>query len=203
MLIGLFVWINNISYKVISVLVVRQGSGIHPKHRIMNYHQFFLDNLAETDTVLDIGCGNGALAYDISKKSRSITAIDIEKKNIRTARKRFGSDNLRYIVGDATTYDFKESFDVIVLSNVLEHIEHRIEFLLKIKHLAPKILIRVPMITRDWLAMYKKENGYEYRLDPTHYIEYTEDEFRDEALRAGLKIQNLKSRFGELYSVLG
>ena len=66
-----------------------------------------------------------------------------------------------------------QKFDVIILSNVLEHIENRIEFLQKIKNLAPKILIRVPMINRDWITLYKKELGVEWRLDKTHYIEYT------------------------------
>jgi len=53
----------------------------------------------------------------------------------------------------------------------LEHIENRIEFLNKIKNLAPKILIRVPMINRDWITLYKKELGMEWRLDKTHYID--------------------------------
>jgi len=88
-----------------------------------------------------------------------------------------------------------------MLSNVLEHIENRIEFLEKINKLAPKILIRVPLLTRDWLAVYKKEKGWEYKLDKTHFIEYSEESFKDELNKTGLKIENIRIQFGELYAI--
>lgn len=197
----MFCWINNFSYKVISFLAIKENNGIHPKHRILNYHQFFLDNISENDLVLDIGCGNGSVAYDIAKKAKKITGIDISQKNIETAEKRFKKENLEYIVGDATIYNFSEKFDAIILSNVLEHIENRVDFLGKISKLSQKILIRVPMITRDWLAVYKKEKGLEYRLDRSHFIEYSEEEFKKEMEQAGLKIESIFSKFGELYAV--
>ena len=50
---------------------------LHPKHRLMNYHQFFLDHIRPTDRVLDIGCGNGALAYDLAGKTAHVTGIDL------------------------------------------------------------------------------------------------------------------------------
>ena len=37
----------------------RDHKGIHPKHDILKYHQFFLSNVATTDTVLDLGAGHG------------------------------------------------------------------------------------------------------------------------------------------------
>jgi cytidyltransferase-like protein len=42
-----------------------------------------------------------------------------------------------------------------------------------------QLLIRVPMIDRDWITVYKRELGIEYRLDNTHFIEYTFKEFQD------------------------
>ncbi|MDP1833397.1 MAG: class I SAM-dependent methyltransferase [Candidatus Moranbacteria bacterium] len=198
----IFIWMHNISYKAISALVVRENNGLHPKHKILNYHKFFLDNVSENDTVLDIGCGNGAVAYDLSQKSKRVIAIDIVKNNIEIAREKFSHENLEYIRGDATNFNFQEKFDVIILSNVLEHIKNRIEFLSKIKNLAPKILIRVPLLTRDWLSVYKKENGFEYRLDSTHYIEYTEENFKDELEKSGLEIENYYIKFGELYATI-
>ena len=200
--IKFFCWLHNFSYKIISVLVVRENSGIHPKHRILNYHKFFQDNISTNDFVLDIGCGNGAVAYDLAQKAKKITAIDISEKNILIAKQKFNRENLEYIIGDATTFDFKNKFDIIVLSNVLEHIENRIEFLKKIKTLSPKILIRVPLLTRDWLSVYKKENGLEYRLDSTHFIEYTEENFQEEIQKAGLNIESFYVKFGELYAII-
>lgn len=201
LLIKIFCWLHNFSYKIISSLVVRENGGLHPKHRILDYHKFFLDNISATDSVLDIGCGNGSVAFDMSKKAAKVVAIDISEKNIKTAQSKFNNNNLEYIIGDATTYKFEGKFDAITLSNVLEHIENRVDFLSKTKLLAPKILIRVPLITREWLAVYKKENGIEYRTDKTHFVEYTEEGFAEEIGGAGLTIESWHIKFGELYAV--
>ncbi|MCK9378657.1 MAG: class I SAM-dependent methyltransferase [Candidatus Moranbacteria bacterium] len=202
LLIQFFVHINNFSYKVISVLVVKEGKGIHPKHTIIKYHDFFIENTSNNDKVLDIGCGNGSVAFDLSKKAMSVIAIDIVRNNINTAKKKFTNNNLKYILGDATTYNFNRKFDIVILSNVLEHIEKRIEFLSKISILAPKILIRVPLLTREWLSVYKKEIGMEYRLDSTHFIEYTEENFASEISASGMRIVSYYVKFGELYAIV-
>lgn len=199
--IHFFCWLNNFSYKVISFLAIKDNGGIHPKHKISDYHQFFVENVRPSDSVLDIGYGSGFVAYHIAQKARKVTGIDIINKNIVLAKKEYHLDNMRFIEGDATTYQFMETFDVIVLSNVLEHIKKRKEFLKNIKKLAPKFLIRVPMITRDWLSVYKKNQGFNYKLDDTHFIEYTEENFRSELEKAGLKIESSCVKFGELYAI--
>lgn len=202
LLLRFFIALNNLSYTVISSLVVRENHGLHPKHRIMQYHMFFLEHIHAADTVLDIGCGNGALAADLATKARHVLAIDINPRHIIQAKQSHARPNIEYLVGDATTKNFSQPVHSIVLSNVLEHIEHRKDFLEKIKTLAPVILIRVPLITRDWLAVYKKEQGFEYRLDPTHFVEYTEEQFANEMSTAGLKIVSTHIKFGELYAVI-
>lgn len=201
-LLKLFLGLDNYCYKLISKLAILENNGIHPKHRIMNYHQFFVDNIGKGDRILDVGCGNGAVAYDLSRKAESVLGIDINEENINYAKKHYQSDNLNFIIGNATKYQFKRSFDIIVLSNVLEHIKNRTIFLQKIKKLAPTILIRVPMIDRDWLVLYKKEKGVEYKLDKTHFIEYTEKTFREEIEKANLKIINYSIQFGEIWAIV-
>ncbi len=202
LLLRFFIWLNNFSYKIISSLVVRVHDGLHPKHKILNYHSFFVNNISTQDTVLDIGCGNGAMAYDLAKKAKSVVGIDILKKNIAQAKQKYSRKNLKYIHGDAINFDFKTKFDIITLSNVLEHIDNRVLFLRKLKPLSTKIIIRVPLITRDWLSMYKKNLGAEYRLDPTHFVEYTEKQFKKEISDAGLTIKKYHIKFGELYAII-
>lgn len=85
---------------------------------------------------------------------------------------------------------------------MLEHIENREDFLLKIKELADKFLIRVPMLNRDWLTYYKRELGAEYFLDSTHKIEYTMESFAQELGKAGLKIDKASIQFGEIWAVV-
>lgn len=201
-LLKLFLGLDNYCYKLISKLAILENNGIHPKHRIMNYHQFFVDNIKKGDRILDVGCGNGAVAYDLSRKAESVLGIDINEENINYAKKNYQSDNLNFIIGDATKYRFKGNFDVIILSNVLEHIKNRVIFLKRIKRLAPKILIRVPTIDRDWLVLYKKEKGVEYRLDKTHFTEYTIESFEKEIKEADLKIESCSIQFGEIWAII-
>lgn len=195
--------LHNALYTIISRLALVVEGGIHPKHRLMNYHAFFTDNIQEGDSVLDLGCGNGFLTSDIAAKAKRVTAVDFNKANIDFARRNFSRDNIEYICADATQFSSGERFDAVTLSNVLEHLEDRHDFLQKIKNLADRFLVRVPVVDRDWLTYYKRELGVEYRLDSTHEIEYTLESFRDELEEAGLRIERASVQFGEIWAIIG
>lgn len=195
--------IHSFAYKLAGPMSEKfENRGLHPKHRIMNYHQFFVDAVSENDTVLDVGCGNGALTYDVTKKAKNVLGIDMNENNISIAKADYSRENVNYIYGNALTDLPDKTFDVIILSNVLEHIDKRIEFLRSLKEIAPKFLIRVPMINRSWIDLYKKELGLEYRLDKTHFIEYTFEGFKNELEAAGLRILNYDIKFGEIWAVV-
>lgn len=185
------------------IAIKLEENDLHPKHRLMNYHQFFINNINENSSVLDIGCGNGALTYDVASKAKNIVGIDIDCQNIGIAKDKNSKRNISYICGDATKNLPKEKFDFILLSNVLEHIDNRINFLKSISVLAPVILIRVPMIERDWITLYKREIGVDYLLDNSHYIEYTLKGFKKEVNQANLTIKSYDIRFGEIWAVVG
>lgn len=75
--------------------------------------------------MLDVGCGNGLLTRDIALKAKEVIGIDINENHINEARlhcRDIGEERVRFIHADATTYNLGESFDKIVLSNILEHI---------------------------------------------------------------------------------
>lgn len=184
----------------------RYGDGIHTKHRHTNYHNFFIENINAGDHVLDIGCGNGVLSYDIvsNVKNVKLLGIDLNKNYIRFAKKNYNHPNLKFLVGNALTDLSNETFDVVILSNVLEHFEYRVEFLtqLKTKIKPSKYLIRIPLFERDWRVPLMKELGLDYRLDPTHHIEYTQEEFFAELEKAELKAETSEFRWGEIWAVV-
>lgn len=201
-------YIHLLTYRAAGVLAtMKEGNGRHPKHRIINYHRFFIDNIEPSDTVLDIGCGNGALTADIASKARFVTGIDINPVRIRYAKEHNLRENIRYFdmsFGQATLFTLTapKKYDVIVLSNVLEHIETRIEFLTSWCRKGKKLLIRVPMLDRGWLPVYMKELGMDYRLDKEHKIEYTVESFMEEIKEAGLHLDSYTIKYGEILAVV-
>lgn len=183
---------------------VRYGNGLHTKHQHIKYHDFFVKNIAPGSRILDVGCGNGTLAFDIATQVDDVFVygIDISENNIQQAQQKFFAENIEFVCGDALNDLPDQTFDVIVLSNVLEHIEKRIDFLreLQNRYHPKKFLIRVPMFERDWRVPLKKELGVTYRLDATHYIEYQQEEFVEEIAQAGLHIKSFRTNWGEIWT---
>jgi len=182
---------------------VEYGGGLHTKHRHMRYHDFFINRITSKNFVLDIGCGNGALAFDVAENAgATVLGIDKNKDNIEKARTQFPHDRVKYIHGDVLKDLPRERFDVIVLSNVLEHLPDRSQFLKSaITTVMPaRCLIRVPLFERDWRVPLKRELGIEWRLDETHEIEYTRESFHKEISQAGLEIMHQEICWGEIWA---
>lgn len=193
---------HNQAYEKISQLAIELNNGIHPKHSIMDYGQFFLDQISPEDKILDAGSGTGLISYRLAGKAKYVLGVDNNKKSIEEAQRKYQKPNLRFVVADLNKYQTEEKFDKIVLSNVLEHIEHRVELLKNLSKIAETILLRVPLITRDWLTAYKKSKGFPYKLDPTHETEYTEDELKKELTEAGWTIVRGQTNWGEWWGVI-
>jgi 2-polyprenyl-3-methyl-5-hydroxy-6-metoxy-1,4-benzoquinol methylase len=196
--------IDNLLYQLIGEQAVRYGNGIHPKHYHTNYHTFFISRISPGSQVLDVGCGNGFLAYEIATQipRSKVFAIDISARAIKKATDSFRGDNLKFIRGDALKEMPDQAVDVVVLSNVLEHLEQRVLFLktLAQRYHPQKFLIRVPLFERDWRVPLKKELGIEYRLDRTHQIEYRVGEFFEEISKAGLAMVFSQIKWGEIWA---
>jgi ubiquinone/menaquinone biosynthesis C-methylase UbiE len=184
---------------------VRYGNGVHTKHKHIKYHDFFIRNIPQGSRVLDVGCGNGALSFDIAENVPGVFVygMDIVPENIEKAKQMFDKENIKYVCGDALFNLPDEKFDIIVLSNVLEHMDKRVDFLrdLKKRYQPLGFLVRVPVFERDWRVPLKKELGIDYRLDSTHHIEYLQEEFYSELDNAGLKPVHTEFRWGEIWCV--
>jgi SAM-dependent methyltransferase len=210
LLIKPVLFLHSYCYKWAGRFAIVLNDGVHPKHRILKYKEWFLDNVSEDWTILDFGCNTGMLPFMLAEKAAFVYGIEINEEYVSIARTRYARDNIEYICADATNYDYSSCrpIDCVTLSNVLEHIEHRVDFLKRIIHQVnwareeqKRFLFRVPQIDREWLVLYKKEIGVEYRLDPTHYVEYTLESFTKEMNEAGIRIINADTHFAEIYAV--
>ncbi|MCI5157028.1 MAG: class I SAM-dependent methyltransferase [Candidatus Electrothrix sp. AUS1_2] len=181
---------------------IRYEGGLHPKHRLTNYHLYFSERIKKGDKVLDVGCGIGAVAYNMAKHGAKVIGIDYDRAKIAHAQLKYNCPGLSFVEGDVTEALPDENFDVIVLSNVLEHIDDRKKLLkILVSRFSPqRILLRVPMINRDWTVPFKKELGLEFFCDPDHRIEYTAASFTAEMAAAGLEIRELQINWGEIWA---
>ena len=188
-------------YQIQGLKAVEYDGGIHTKHRHMKYHDFFVNRIKKDDRVIDIGCGIGAVAFDVAAIAARVVGVDFNEQSIKTAQSLYQKPNLEFRVGDALKTLPNERFNVVILSNVLEHLPSRPDFLRRVQEtLSPqRLLIRVPLFERDWRVPLKKEIGVEWRLDPTHEIEYTLETFAEEMQAAKLLISHLEVRWGEIW----
>jgi SAM-dependent methyltransferase len=75
------------------------------------------------ERLLDAGCGSGWLAADTARAGARVSAFDIAWLGVHAARGRYGGD-ATYSVGDLYHLAYADdSFDIAVLSEVVEHLE--------------------------------------------------------------------------------
>jgi len=179
------------------------GDGVHPKHRLTRYHDFFVQHIPEGARVLDIGCGVGAVARSIATrvKGSEVVGADRDDGRLAEARASKNPNNLSFVKTDVCDSLPDGPWHAVVLSNVLEHIEDRVGFLKSILETAnPKrVLIRVPHFERDWKMPMRKELGLNYFSDAEHFIEHRLDELQTELAEAGLRPMVTHTLWGEIW----
>ena len=125
---------HNFMYRLATKASTIVENNKHPKHDILKYKEWFGQHIGPDDVVLDIGSNSGSLPIFLSSVAQYVYGIEIVKELHQESLKRCKADNLKFILGDATSYNYStiKSVSVVTLSNVLEHIEFRVEFLKKI-----------------------------------------------------------------------
>lgn len=117
-----------------------------------HYHDSLLKYIPQNcENALEIGCGTGAFARELARRSKRVVALDMSAEMVRVARKRSeGIGNLEFQVADVRRWEFpqerrisqehnlkepefqKEHFDFVCSIATFHHLEQR-ELLLKIR----------------------------------------------------------------------
>ena len=158
------------------------------------------------DRVLEIGTGSGYGTACLAALGRKVLSMELNAGLLAGAQEHLQQQGVRNVElreGDALAGPVQGGpFDVIVLSNVLEHISDRSQFLQKLQeaYLPGRILVRIPDYRRHWSVPLRKELGMTYFNDPTHKIEHTREEFEKEVALAGLSVFHVQVNWGELWA---
>ncbi|MEW4241131.1 glycosyltransferase [Priestia megaterium] len=101
--------------------------------------------------VLEVGCANGDLSINIAMHADNLYGLDIEPVAVELARykvNKLGLDNCFFALGDGANLSFGEnSFDTVVLAEVLEHVQDPKSFIeeaVRVCKSGGKVLISVP-----------------------------------------------------------
>ncbi len=113
------------------------GEVISPDHD--NITPLFMRHLAmykffrryvKARKVLEVGFGEGYGTYYLSEEASEITGIDVSHALVEHASGKYVRDNLYFVKGDAENLPFPDgSFDVVVSSQVLEHVKGCMRFI--------------------------------------------------------------------------
>jgi 2-polyprenyl-3-methyl-5-hydroxy-6-metoxy-1,4-benzoquinol methylase len=96
--------------------------------------------------ILEVGCGMGYLTYALNTAGYNVTGLDISQEAVNEANRSFGE---HYIAADIYKYapNNTAKYDIVVLTEVIEHIETPTEFLQQlVSMLKPdgKVLVTTP-----------------------------------------------------------
>jgi SAM-dependent methyltransferase len=101
-------------------------------------------------TVLDLGCGIGTIPFLLGSLGYRVTGIDLDADSIASCIEKNQFPNVTFEVGNAETLDLKRKFDVVIASEVIEHVPH------------PELLIQTMHrhLLEDGIGIISIPNGY-------------------------------------------
>ena len=98
--------------------------------------------------VLEVGCSNGRnISIPLARLGYQVTGLDIHRESIEYARAHASLPNARFLCQDLSALDPDEHFNVVILSDVLEHVDDPAWFCREsTRHLLPEglVLISIP-----------------------------------------------------------
>ena len=141
-------WLPDGKYKILhNILPIRM------KYILNNIDNKKIKNL----DILDIGCGGGLTCEPLARLGANITGVDFVKKNIEIAKEHADTSNLKikYLCANINSLKIQKKYDVILILEVLEHIEDWQNLIHKIKkNLKPKGKLIISTINKNHLSKF-------------------------------------------------
>ena len=139
---------------------------------------------------LDAGCGIGLYSFSAYSKGFDILGVDIDEEKINIAKKiaEKKKASIKFQVEDLTRLRLKDEFDLIICSEVLEHInddKKAMDNLAKALKNNGRLIITVPRLSKYSSYIKNSEKFGHVRLG------YDENELKDVLEKKSLKIEKI------------
>jgi O-antigen biosynthesis protein len=171
----------------------------------LNKYQQIAKRISSGARVLDVGCGGGDLGFALQGKQCALTGLDLKLDRINANRELYQSLEERNIEKQGLS---DEKYDVIVFSDVLEHLNDPEKVLERSREsLQPggMILVSLPNVAYldNRLGLLKGNWNYtdDGILDRTHLKFFTLSTAEKLLVSAGFRIQEIDSEIPVIQSV--
>jgi len=164
--------------------------------RLLSSMLFVEDADIKDKRVLDIGCGYGWFELNILKRGvGQAVGMEISAKNLETAKRSINDNKIIFKVGMAADLPFEDnSFDTVILWEVLEHIPRKTE---------NKVYQEVRRVLKDNGVFYLStphKSFFSIVLDPAWWLighrHYSQKELMEYAKNNGFRIERILVKGG-------
>jgi 2-polyprenyl-6-hydroxyphenyl methylase/3-demethylubiquinone-9 3-methyltransferase len=194
-------WFGRARNKVRYYRGLRQKTDLYVHDRIVEEIRSCGFDLKKGGTrVLDLGCGEGALAQLLHDEGADVVAVDVDEKSFKAVGplfKKVDFDESESV--DNFIEETAGEFHVIVASEVIEHVRNPWELFATIKRLSTpntKIIITSPNVSSWWGRFWFFISGELWGFgkhgwnDPGHINPITEERFEGIAEDMGFYIES-------------
>lgn len=157
-------------------------------------------------SILDLGCGTGAMAFYLANNGHKVVGIDISKKAISIAKESTKHLQLKgeacFFCKDIKNFKTKQKFDLVICSEVLEHIKNDANVLKKIFRFLKKNSVLVISVPSKNAPLHKWGLTKEFDRRVGHFRRYSTEEFKRKIENAGFRIIEIVKTEGLIRNVL-
>ena len=150
----------------------------------------YLENVLPNKAILDFGCGTGNFLIKAASVAREVRGIEPEER----LRGHFGSVNLK-VCRSILEVEPDETYDIITLFHMLEHIPDPREILIQLKQLLNEggaIIVEVPSSDDALLTLYNCEPFSHFTYWRCHLFLFNAATLKELSLQSGFRINYTK-----------
>ena len=144
------------------------------------YNIFRLISLTEAESILDLGCGEGFVIRYLRNHNNNLRfeGLDINKEAINMAKKL--NPDVNFVICNLYKLQYNEnSFDLVMLTEVLEHLEDPEKVMNVVKKISNKhFILSVPWEPLFSISnLLRGKNILKWGNDPEHINKWGRDQF--------------------------